>query len=160
MVSQRILKVWLAVAVILVVTAGAGWWLSRPDPGRWAREGGADAAGEVAQRSGAAECEGLTLLDIQPAAALAVAGTFVRDAGGVLGEDDLARFFARPNGSLRRYGPDATLPEDAVQTPWTRGDAAVLWLEPANDDYAFLAGDRVEAWPRADGLPCAEPAEG
>lgn len=156
MVSQRILRVWFAVGLVLAATAGLGWWLSRPDVSAWGRDDGGDAAGEVSQRRGEDDCEGLVLLELQPAAALAVSGTFVRDAGAVLGEAELQRHFARANGSLRRYGPEASLPEEAVQTPWTRGDGAALWLAPDGDDYAYLAGDRIEAWPRADGLPCGE----
>ncbi len=160
MVSQRILNVWLAVALVLAATAGLGWWLSRPDASAWARDDGIEGAGQVSQQRGGDDCEGLVLLDVSPAAALAVSGTFVRDTGGVLGEEELQRHFARPNGSLRRYGPEASLPEDAIETPWTRGDGAALWLAPDGDDYAYVAGDRVEAWPRADGLVCAEPAAG
>ncbi len=160
MPSQRILRVWLAVGVVLAAIAGLGWWLSRPDASAWSRDDGIDAAGQVSQSSGDGDCAGLELLDIQPAAALAVSGTFVRDAGGVLDEEDLQRHFARANGSLRRYGPEASLPEDAVETPWTRGDGAALWLEPAGDDYAYVAGDRVEAWPQAEGLSCSDPAAG
>lgn len=159
MVSQRVLRVWLSVAVVLAATGGIGWWLSRPDVTAWGRDDGIEAAEHVSQWRGEGDCAGLVLLDVQPAAALAVSGTFVRDAGSVLGDDDLQRHFARPNGSLRRYGPDASLPDNAVATPWTRGDGAALWLAPDDADYAFLAGDLVEAWPRGEGLPCGEPGD-
>lgn len=159
-VSQRVLRVWIAVAAVLAATAVLGWWFSRPDASAWGRDDGVASSGEVSQQSGEGGCEGLALLEVSQAAALSVSGTFVRDAAGVLGEDLLEAHFARPNGSLRRFGPEATLPEGAVETPWTRGDGAALWLAPENDDFAFVAGDRVEAWPRADGLLCGAPGVG
>lgn len=160
MVSQRVVRVWIAVLTVLAVTAALGWWLSRPDVSAWARTDGIEPAGEVSQQPGEGDCAGLVVLDVQAAAALSVSGTFVRDGGGVLDEEALAAHFARANGSLRRYGPDATLPEGAVQTPWTRGDGAALWLAPDDDDYAFVSAERVEAWPRAEGLRCEGAAGG
>lgn len=155
MLSQRVLHLWIAVGAVLVATAGLGYWLSRPDTSAWGRADGLDSEGSIAQLRGTDGCGGLEFLHIDPGAALGSSGVFVRDAGAVLSEEELARHFARATGSIRRYGPDATLPESAVATQWTRGDDAKLWLSPDDGDYAFIVGAVIEAWPRSDPLlPC------
>lgn len=155
MVSQRVLRLWVAVAAVLAVTAGLGYWLSRPDVSAWSRAGDGGSDGIVNQSAGGDGCPDVVLLDIDPAAALGASGQFIRDAEGLLTQAELEAHFRRASGSIRRFGPDATLPESAVETQWTRGDGAALWLVPDSGEYAFIVGDRIEAWPKAQPrLPC------
>ncbi len=151
-IAPRTARLWLAVGAVLVLAAAVGYLVTRPDAFAWGRADGATAAGVTQDRGDDACGQGdLVVLDIAPEAALGVSGTFVRDDAGVLSEAELRAHFARDNGSIRRYGPDATLPEDATETGWTRGDGARLWLRPSADDYSYVvAGDVVEAWPRAE----------
>jgi len=70
---------------------------------------------------------------------------FVRDPEGVFGRPDLSAGF----------DPDATLPDDAVDSGYRRDDLA-LWHTPGDQSAIWLVSpDGIERWPAGDTPLCS-----
>jgi hypothetical protein len=69
---------------------------------------------------------------------------FVRDPAAVFGQPELAA----------GYDPDASLPDDAVDSGFRRGDVS-LWHVPGDQSAVWLlSDDTAERWPRGDPPLC------